>query len=504
MAIEVKKQGANYSIPQNDGTVAVAINKRHVFSRERIKEKYQGFQAPLPERQILLVLVDALIVMAATLATFLVWGQIENSGLDVASRIIARWYWFPILLSSWWALAWLNDLYYIPYSFDKISSVVRVAFVGGTILLVYMTISTLIPSELPRIFFLYFLIIAWPAVTLWRYMYAMLFSPSQRRVLIVGRGERGQSMARVLQQASKLNYQVLGYTEDGDLETQESGPDDLPILGKAADLPRLVRQFRIHEVVVAIEQNLKTDLFEWLVECQARGVQVSWMPNLYERLFRCVPIQYVDPMWALSVMQGKPVFERLQLACKRLLDLALATAGLVVFAPFSLLVALAIRLDSPGPILYRQVRSGRAGKPFIIIKFRTMIHNAEQDGQARWATKGDDRITRVGRFLRKTRLDELPQLANVLRGEMSIVGPRPERPEFIQVLEQEVPFYRTRLMAKPGLTGWAQIHYSYGNTVLDALIKLQHDFYYMNHWSLWLDLYIIYRTLGVVLGFKGT
>jgi exopolysaccharide biosynthesis polyprenyl glycosylphosphotransferase len=256
--------------------------------------------------------------------------------------------------------------------------------------------------------------------------------------------------------------------------------------------------------VVATEQHLKKDLFERLVECQARGVQVSWMPNLYERLFRCVPIQYVDPVWALSVMQGQPVFERLQLASKRLLDLVLAAVGLVAFAPFSLLVSLAIRLDSPGPVLYRQVRSGRAGIPFTILKFRTMIHNAEQDGQARWATEGDHRITRVGRFLRKTRLDEVPQLINVLRGEMSIVGPRPERPEFIEILEQEIPFYRTRLMAKPGLTGWAQIHYSYGNSVLDALIKLQHDFYYMNHWSLLLDIYIIYRTFGVVFRFKGT
>jgi exopolysaccharide biosynthesis polyprenyl glycosylphosphotransferase len=228
------------------------------------------------------------------------------------------------------------------------------------------------------------------------------------------------------------------------------------------------------------------------------------MPNLYERLFRCVPIQYVDPDWALSMLQGQPVFMRLQLACKRLLDLVLATVGLVVSAPFLLLVALAIRLDSSGPVFYRQIRSGRAGKPFTIVKFRTMIENAEQDGRARWATKDDDRITRVGRFLRKTRLDELPQLVNVLRGEMSIVGPRPERPEFIGMLEQEVPFYRTRLMAKPGLTGWAQVQYSYGSSVLDALIKLQYDFYYINHWSLWLDLYIIYRTIGVALRFKGT
>jgi lipopolysaccharide/colanic/teichoic acid biosynthesis glycosyltransferase len=163
----------------------------------------------------------------------------------------------------------------------------------------------------------------------------------------------------------------------------------------------------------------------------------------------------------------------------------------------------AIRLDSPGPVFYRQVRSGRGNRPFRIFKFRTMFVDAEKDGRARWATKDDPRITRVGRFLRKSRLDELPQVLNVLRGEMSLVGPRPERPEFVEELQQEVPFFRTRLMVKPGITGWAQIHYDYGNSARDALIKLQYDFYYIHYWSLWLDLYTLYRTLGVVARLKG-
>jgi lipopolysaccharide/colanic/teichoic acid biosynthesis glycosyltransferase len=132
-----------------------------------------------------------------------------------------------------------------------------------------------------------------------------------------------------------------------------------------------------------------------------------------------------------------------------------------------------------------------------------MTVNAENDGQARWASKSDSRITRVGQFLRKTRVDELPQLLNVLRGEMSLVGPRPERPEFVEILQQQIPFYRTRLMVKPGLTGWAQIHYDYGNTVEDALIKLQYDFYYLRYWSMWLDLYVAFRTVAVVFKLKG-
>jgi exopolysaccharide biosynthesis polyprenyl glycosylphosphotransferase len=203
-------------------------------------------------------------------------------------------------------------------------------------------------------------------------------------------------------------------------------------------------------------------------------------------------------------LQGRAGVGNFQQSIKRLADIFLAVVGLVILSPVFPLLGLAIRLDSPGPILYRQIRCGKAGKPFSIIKLRTMKIDAEEDGKARWATERDPRITRVGFYLRKTRLDELPQLLNMLKGEMSFIGPRPERPEFVKELQEAIPFYRTRLMVKPGLTGWAQVHYDYGNSVEDALVKLQYDFYYMRHWSLLMDLYIIFRTIGVVLKFKGT
>jgi exopolysaccharide biosynthesis polyprenyl glycosylphosphotransferase len=227
------------------------------------------------------------------------------------------------------------------------------------------------------------------------------------------------------------------------------------------------------------------------------------LPDLYEQIYHKIPIEYVDPSWVLHVIQGRPIFNRLQLAVKRLLDLGLVLASLPILVLVLPVIALAIRLDSIGPIFYHQIRCGRAGRPFSIFKFRTMSINAELDGQPRWATQSDVRITRVGRILRKTRLDELPQLINVLRGEMSLIGPRPERPEFVEMLQQQIPFYRTRLMVKPGLTGWAQIHYDYGNSVEDALIKLQYDFYYLRYWSVWLDLYVAFRTFAVVLKLKG-
>ena len=173
---------------------------------------------------------------------------------------------------------------------------------------------------------------------------------------------------------------------------------------------------------------------------------------------------------------------------------------IILIVPIAIL---AIKFTSEGPIFYRQTRVGRGGEHFEILKFRTMFVDSESNGQARWASKDDPRITSVGRLLRKARIDELPQLWNILIGEMSFIGPRPERPQFVEQLKQSVDFFDVRLMVKPGLTGWAQIKYEYGNTVEDAMMKLQYDFYYLRHWSLPLDFYILARTIGVVLKLKG-
>jgi lipopolysaccharide/colanic/teichoic acid biosynthesis glycosyltransferase len=189
---------------------------------------------------------------------------------------------------------------------------------------------------------------------------------------------------------------------------------------------------------------------------------------------------------------------------QRLTDILFSLVGLICLLPFLPLVALIIYLDSPGPVFYSQIRAGHTGYPFRVYKFRSMIPDAETKGQAIWAKKDDDRITRFGKFMRRTRLDELPQLWNVLRGDMSVIGPRPERPEFIAELEKAIPFYNVRHLIRPGLTGWAQVKYRYGNTKEDALIKLQYDLYYIKHRSPFLNLAILWRTIGVVLRFQGT
>jgi exopolysaccharide biosynthesis polyprenyl glycosylphosphotransferase len=196
--------------------------------------------------------------------------------------------------------------------------------------------------------------------------------------------------------------------------------------------------------------------------------------------------------------------QRAYRAVKRLADVIIAIVGLLLLAVILPILVLVIKLDSPGPIFYRQQRAGRAGRPFQLVKLRSMVVGAEKDGQARWADPDDERVTRVGRFLRSSRLDEVPQLFNVLKGDMSLIGPRPERPEFIAQLQEGIPFYRTRLAVRPGLTGWAQVNYPYANSVQDALVKLQYDLYYIKHQSLYLDLVILLKTIGVVLTMQGT
>jgi exopolysaccharide biosynthesis polyprenyl glycosylphosphotransferase len=466
---------------------------------QSLRQKYESIQVPFSERRALLGIMDICFIFIAVGIAFFIWKW--DQGL--AANIAQRWYWFPVIILTWQTLAWLNDLYDIPSATHKTLTAVRVVTVAFLALLLYLGFYFVSPWELPRLFFLYFLLAALPLIILWRWTYALIFaaSPFRPRVLIVGNNERARIIADLLQEHKLFNHQVLGCVDDAQTAVSETPPTYLPLLGTESDLMTLVKQLRVHEIVVAIERNLERELFLNLVECQANGVQVSWMPDLYEKMSRCVPIQHIDPAWALSAMQNQ---RHLQARAKRVLDIVLVLSTIPFIFLFVLpFIALAIRLDSPGPVFYRQYRCGLAGKPFQIIKFRTMVTDAEKDGKAQWAIQNDPRITRMGRFLRKSRLDELPQLLNVLRGEMSIVGPRPERPEFVEKLEQEIPYYRTRLLAKPGITGWAQLHHEYGNTVEDAIIKLQYDFYYIRYQSITLDIYTMFRTVGVLLRLKG-
>lgn len=489
-------------------TTAAAIGESFFQLFQLNLSHRRAFQAPFSERKLLLFSIDTFGIFVATFAAFILmnFAQFEATGYSLAEMELP-WLYACTVFLGWLLLATLNDLYDVPSSHDLRLTMQRVLTIGLLGWGVHYILEIIFPSIPGGLEFLLLLGIFLPFVLLWRTLYMSLsntFLPFQHRVLIIGTSQRGNAIAKVLRDATYLHYHVLGFVKHS--ESGEPADAVIPstILGETRDLVQLVQDYRAHQIVLATDQPIERELFTELMACQGNGVAVAWMPDLYEKLCHKVPVEHIDPSWGLYAMQDRPIFQRLQLGIKRALDLLLCCFAWPMFLVVLPLLALAIYLDSPGPIFYRQTRSGRGGKPFSIYKFRTMRTDAEADGKARWASKTDSRITRVGKFLRKSRLDELPQIINVLRGEMSFIGPRPERPEFVEVLEKEIPLYRTRLMVKPGLTGWAQVHYDYGNSMEDALIKLQYDFYYVRYWSFWLDLYILFRTIGVVVKLKGT
>jgi sugar transferase (PEP-CTERM system associated) len=238
-----------------------------------------------------------------------------------------------------------------------------------------------------------------------------------------------------------------------------------------------------------------------LLDCKVSGIDVYDIATHFEKNLGQIRVGYVNPGWLIfgdGFDQGV-----VRTAVKRAFDISCSAILLVLAAPVMLLSALAIKLDSPGPVLYRQERVGLNGRRFSIAKFRSMREDAEKEGRPRWATANDDRVTRVGRLIRLLRIDELPQIFNVLRGDMSLVGPRPERPFFVDQLQQQVPYFAVRHSVKPGVTGWAQVRYPYGSSVEDAIQKLQYDLYYVKNHSLFLDIVILFETVVVVLTGKG-
>jgi sugar transferase (PEP-CTERM system associated) len=350
------------------------------------------------------------------------------------------------------------------------------------------------PLEIGRGVFLVALAFTALVVPAWRVLYNGVTEGSNflRRTLVVGNGELAHELARMVQTRRDLGMSLVGMlARDRAQVDPEAG-----VIGTYRDLYDVVTREHIEVVLVAYPDRRGTLPVEQLLEVKFRGVEVEEGIAFYERETGKIFVRELKPSQLIFAegFTARPATRRL----KRMLDLAIATAGLVLASPLVALTAIAIAIDSPGPILYRQVRAGELGRPFTLYKFRSMHIDAETTG-ARFAEENDPRITRVGQFIRKTRLDELPQLWNVLRGEMSMVGPRPERPVFVEQLEQQVPYFKQRLYVKPGVTGHAQVRCRYGATTEDHLEKLQYDLYYIKSYSVAFDLSIMLDTVKVVL-----
>jgi sugar transferase (PEP-CTERM system associated) len=344
------------------------------------------------------------------------------------------------------------------------------------------------------------------SLIIWRVAFEWVSSrlgPTER-LLFVGTSSAAVELARELtERRTELGVELEGFVDVGPSRDREVGDATPGALGTVVDIPRIVRERRIDRVVVSLADARGMLPMDKLLEMKlADGVRFDHLPSVYEEYTGKIAVENLRPSWLIFSEGFRKT--RALVTAKRLLDVSLASVGLLIAAPVMGLVAIAVRRSSPGPALYHQTRVGQNGRPFTVHKFRSMRADAEAATGAVWAQKGDPRVTGLGRFLRRTRLDELPQLWNVLRGDMSFVGPRPERPEFVSDLTQQIPFYGQRHAVRPGLTGWAQVRHSYGSSVADALQKLQFDLYYIKHMSIAFDLYIVLETTKTVLMRRGS
>jgi sugar transferase (PEP-CTERM system associated) len=397
-------------------------------------------------------------------------------------------------------IMYLGDLYQPRYALGSRELVARVMICQGLAALVLAAIGFAIPFlRLSRSAFLQTFLLATPSLVIWRAALLAAWSQQQItvRTLVVGTGNVGRLIAD-LEPTSVRPFQIIGFLDDS---VEAVVPSGYALLGKTQDLDVLVEETRPDIVVIAQIDRRGCFPSKALLECRLRGIGVEDWPTFYEKATGKILVTEVRPSW-LIFSDGFVKTPR-AVIIKRLFDIVVSVTGLVLSLPLMVLAALAIKAESPGPVLYRQPRLGQNGCVFILNKFRSMCNDAERDTGPVWSEQRDPRITRVGSFLRRTRLDEIPQLFNVLAGHMSLIGPRPERPEFVTELQKHIPYYTERLAVKPGITGWAQVRYPYGSSVEDATEKLQYDLYYIKNLSLFLDLLIVLNTVQVVLFARG-
>jgi len=397
------------------------------------------------------------------------------------------------------------DLYDLRLVADRRELFIRILQALGSAAFILAAIYFWFPSMIiGRGVFMYTAVLVFTLVTSWR----LAFDFADRRltpreqILIVGTNTPALTLARELfERGQELGVGIVGFV-DADPTNVGKAVINPGVIGAVDDIPAIVDEHRVDRVVVSLTDARGKLPMDRLLEMKLdRGVTFSHLASVYEEYTGKIAVENLRPSY-LIFSEGFRKSKVLR-ATKRALDLSIAAVGLVLALPVMILVAALVKLTSPGPALYHQKRVGRSGRVFTVHKFRSMRVDAEEQTGAVWAQKDDSRLTPIGSFLRRTRLDELPQLWNVLRGEMSLVGPRPERPEFVAQLTEQIPFYGLRHSVRPGLTGWAQVRYTYGASVEDAMEKMQYDLFYIKHWTTAFDLFILFSTIKTVVRRRG-
>ena len=421
----------------------------------------------------------------------------------ILSMIAIYFYWLLIFIfigmyRTWFALS----------RFDEISTLFKASFFGILVLyfaILYDDSAQGVSSSTRFLIFIYWgiflFIVGWGRIFIRSFQRNLLIKGIGRKnCLVIGFNKKGYEISDKVEHHRGLGLDVIGFVG---ISNDEIGKEykNKKVLGTYNEIKKIIRQTEAKEIILAIDRVDEDVLFSIVSDADSENVNIKIVPDLYEIMSGQARTSQIYGLPLIDIMPKlMPEWEK---KMKRLMDIVISFLFLILALPIILLTAFAIKIESKGPVFYKQERSGLNGKIFKIIKFRSMVQDAEKLSGPVWSTKNDTRITKVGKFIRKVRIDEIPQMINVLRGDMSMVGPRPERPFFVEKLSQEIPLYKRRLKVRPGITGWAQVKHKYDETIEDVKMKLRYDLFYIENMSLKTDLIILFRTVFVVLFGKG-
>jgi exopolysaccharide biosynthesis polyprenyl glycosylphosphotransferase len=475
-----------------------------MYGEKMVKEKSGGLRFGIAERRTMLVFGDLIVSILALSISLVIWatstGEWLGFTLAFFQERVALWvYLMPLM---WLFL--LVESYDLTRSANWQKTAQGIASAASLGFLLYLIVYFASKNPLPRIGVASFLVAASGLTLIWRLVYIRIFTRLKymRRVLLVGAGKAGKTILDVIVSLDPTPFNLVGIIDD-DPEKIGTELNGFQVIGSSESLNAIINHENVTDIIVAISGEISGVAFQALLDAQHSGVEITRMPVAYEQLLNRVPIQILEADWILRSFVDQFRSNRLYALSKRGMDILGGLAGILVLGAILPFVALGILLESGFPIFYTQVRLGVGGRSFKIIKFRTMRKDAEVDGKPLLATEDDERATRFGKILRRTHIDEIPQVINVLRGDMSLVGPRSERPSLVDHYVRRIPFYRSRLLVKPGITGWAQVNYGYAGSVEETIIKLEYDLYYIKHRNLILDFLTILRTPGTMLGMRG-
>jgi sugar transferase (PEP-CTERM system associated) len=457
------------------------------------------FNQYIPFRKFAFVLLESLFIIAIIITgaylRFL-WDLSSFPGYDVLfSKALV------ITLIAQLCLYYF-DLYDLKIFKSNIELAIRLLQSLGVASIILAVLYFLFPDLIigRGIFFISLGFIA-AAIIVWRLLYNYLIKNKHldQRILIVGCGSLAQNIARMIGGREDSGFKVVGCVAEN-LEKMSESTAFAPTIGLPSQILDLAQKEKVDRIIVALDDRRGKFPESQLLACKLKGIDVSEGMKFFENLTGKLQVENLTP--SFIIYSGHFIKSKLARGLKRVTEFLVSSLGLMLFSPVLLIVPVLIKLEDGGPVFYKQERVGENGKSFNLLKFRSMIENAEANGPV-WSQENDARITRIGQWIRKCRLDEVPQMINVLKGEMSFIGPRPERPSFVEELRNKIPFYDLRICVRPGITGWAQIRYPYGASEEDALEKLKYDLYYIKNWSFFFDALILFETIKVVLFGKG-